>query len=97
MDICSRNAQHLMTFNVATSMNRESLVLKSRVGLTGVPLLSRTRERDELITLAREAHKDTFTFAHSTPRASLPVLWAQGKVKAADGGLIDWLPLFPNA
>lgn len=39
----------------------------------------------------------TFAFAHSIPRASLPVLWGTGKVRAADGADIDWFPLFPRA
>ena len=38
----------------------------------------------------------TFAFPHSVPKASLPVLWARGRV-TLNGVSIDWVPLLPNA
>lgn len=35
-------------------------------------------------------------FAHSIPKAALPLLWGKGKV-TWEGRSIEWLPLFPNA
>ena len=39
----------------------------------------------------------TLAFAHSVPKASLPVFWATGSVTGSDGQMFDWLPLFPNS
>lgn len=38
----------------------------------------------------------TFAFAHSVPKASLPLLWAEGKVAWAGATVSNWKPLFPN-
>jgi hypothetical protein len=35
-------------------------------------------------------------FAHSVPKASLPLLWAEGEVRFG-GSKIQWVPLFPSA
>ena len=35
-------------------------------------------------------------FAHSIPKASLPLFWMDGPVKW-DGSRLDWMALFPNA
>lgn len=35
-------------------------------------------------------------FSHSVPKASLPLLWAEGKVEIR-GAKVDWNPLFANA
>ena len=35
-------------------------------------------------------------FSHSVPKASLPLLWADGKVQF-EGARVDWKPLFANA
>lgn len=38
-----------------------------------------------------------FAFAHSVPKASLPVFWASGEVVDSAGKKFDWIPLLPNA
>lgn len=38
----------------------------------------------------------TFAFAHSVPKASLPLLWAEGKVTWGNVTVSKWAPLFPN-
>jgi hypothetical protein len=38
----------------------------------------------------------THTFCHSSPRAALPVLWAEGPVTVGTKK-VEWKPLFPNA
>lgn len=38
----------------------------------------------------------TFAFAHSVPKASLPLLWAKGAVTWSTATVPDWKPLFPN-
>jgi len=38
----------------------------------------------------------TFAFPHSVPKATLPLLWARGKV-TTHATSVEWLPLFPNA
>ena len=38
----------------------------------------------------------TFAFAHSVPKASLPLLWAEGKVTWGNATVSNWAPLFPN-
>lgn len=37
-----------------------------------------------------------FSFAHSVPKASLPLLWAEGKVTWNGATIPNWRPLFPN-
>lgn len=37
-----------------------------------------------------------FAFAHSVPKASLPLLWAEGKVTWDGATVENWAPLFPN-
>lgn len=56
-----------------------------------------TDERIARCSLGMDGMGLAFGFAHSIPRAALPVLWARGKVKASDGREFDWEPLFPNA
>lgn len=38
----------------------------------------------------------TFAFAHSVPKASLPLLWAEGTVTWNGTTVLNWKPLFPN-
>ena len=38
----------------------------------------------------------TYGFAHSIPKACLPLMWGSGKV-AFNGKEVDWVPLFPNS
>jgi len=52
--------------------------------------------RVKLCALGMEGLGLTFAFPHSVPKASLPLLWARGKVTAHATSL-DWIPLFPNA
>ncbi len=52
--------------------------------------------RVNLCALGMESLGLTFAFPHSVPKASLPLLWARGKVTAYSTSL-NWLPLFPNA
>lgn len=37
-----------------------------------------------------------FAFTHSIPKATIPLFWAEGKVRY-QGKTINWVPLFPNA
>ena len=53
-------------------------------------------ERIKRCALGMEGLGLTFAFPHSVPKASLPLLWARGKVTAHSTSL-DWVPLFPNA
>jgi hypothetical protein len=53
-------------------------------------------DRIQRCALGMEGLGLTFAFPHSVPKASLPVLWARGRV-TLDGRSIDWLPLLPNA
>jgi len=53
-------------------------------------------ERVSLCALGMEGLGLTFAFPHSVPKASLPLLWARGKVTAHSTSL-DWVPLFPSA
>lgn len=53
-------------------------------------------DRIKLCALGMEGLGLTFAFPHSVPKASLPLLWARGKVTAY-GTSLDWIPLFPNA
>jgi hypothetical protein len=53
-------------------------------------------DRIQRCALGMEGLGLTFAFPHSVPKASLPVLWARGRV-TLDGQSIDWLPLLPNA
>ncbi|SHK17040.1 hypothetical protein SAMN05192548_101517 [Paraburkholderia terricola] len=38
----------------------------------------------------------TFAFAHSVPKASLPLLWSEGEVTWRGATVSKWTPLFPN-
>jgi hypothetical protein len=52
--------------------------------------------RIQLCALGMEGLGLTFAFPHSVPKASLPLLWAGGKITAY-GTSLEWVPLFPNA
>jgi hypothetical protein len=52
--------------------------------------------RVKLCALGMEGLGLTFAFPHSVPKASLPLLWARGKV-TVHGTSLEWIPLFPNA
>jgi len=53
-------------------------------------------DRVNRCSLGMEGLGLTFAFPHSVPKASLPLLWARGKVVVGSTSL-DWIPLFPNA
>jgi len=53
-------------------------------------------ERIRRCALGMEGLGLTFAFPHSIPKASLPVLWARGRV-TLNGTSINWVPLLPNA
>src|ERR1035437_219332 len=66
-------------------------IMKKNFDLTAWP-----DDRVRLCALGMEGLGLTFAFPHSVPKASLPVLWANGRV-TLDGISIDWKPLLPNA
>lgn len=69
---------------------------RSYIGKKNFNLASWPEERIKLCALGMEGLGLTFAFPHSVPKASLPLLWARGRV-TAHGMSLDWIPLFPNA
>lgn len=76
--------------NVGAQLWRTYITNKA-FDLTGWP-----DERIECCALGMDGLGLTFAFPHSVPKASLPLLWARGKVTAYST-TVDWIPLFPNA
>ena len=59
-------------------------------------LTSWPKERIDRCSLGMEGLGLTFAFAHSVPKATLPLFWAEGMVTIGDKRKM-WRPLFPSA
>ena len=89
-DAASRLRAQTFCANVGEQLWR-SYIPKKNFDLVAWP-----GDRIQRCALGMEGLGLTFAFPHSVPKASLPVLWARGRV-TLDGRSIDWIPLLPNA
>ncbi len=69
---------------------------RSYIMKKGFDLSAWPSERISRCALGMEGLALTFAFPHSVPKASLPVLWARGRV-TLEGTSLDWTPLLTNA
>lgn len=89
-DAASKDRAKTFCSNIGEQLWR-SYVAKKNFDLSAWP-----DDRIRRCALGMEGLGLTFAFPHSVPKASLPVLWASGRV-ILNGVAVNWIPLLPNA